>query len=157
MFDLHTHVLPGVDDGPETIESAIKMANVAANQGTNLIVATPHRKDVTEHHSVPYIRNLLTKLTVRLETAGIKLKLLLGMENHLDLDLPKDLSAGRALSINGSRYALVELPFHGYPVDTMDILKQIQTKGITPILAHPERIEAIQSNTHLLDDFVKTS
>ena len=155
MYDLHAHILPGVDDGAKTIEDAVEMARVAADNGTEVILATPHRKDISENHSVPYVRDLLAQLNLDLEKAGIDLKLLLGMENHLDLELPKDFSTGRALTISGSRYALVELPFFGYPNYAEDILFQIQVQGVTPVLAHPERIEAIQRNPNLLADFVE--
>ena len=155
MYDLHAHILPGVDDGAKTFEDAVEMARVAADQGTEVILATPHLKDISENHSVPYVRDLLAQLNLDLEKAGIDLKLLLGMENHLDLDLPGDLSAGRALTINGTRYALVELPFFGYPNYAEDVLFQIQVRGVTPVLAHPERIEAIQENPDLLAGFVE--
>ena len=136
MYDLHAHILPGVDDGAKTIEDAVEMARVAADNGTEVILATPHRKDISENHSVPYVRDLLAQL-------------------NLDLELPEDFSTGRALTISGSRYALVELPFFGYPNYAEDILFQIQVQGVTPVLAHPERIEAIQRNPNLLAGFVE--
>ena len=77
------------------------------------------------------------------------------MENHLDLELPEDLEKGRALPINGTRYALVEMPFFGNPNYMEDVLFQVQLQGITPVLAHPERIEAIQKDTDLLAKFVE--
>jgi protein-tyrosine phosphatase len=155
MYDLHAHILPGVDDGAATREDAVEMARVAAEHGTKVILATPHRRDITDNHSVPYIQDLLAQLNLDLEKAGVELKLLLGMENHLDLELPEDLSKGRALTINGSRYALVELPFFGYPNYVEDVLFQIQVQGVTPVLAHPERIEAIQRKPDLLVGFVE--
>ena len=155
MFDLHMHILPGVDDGAKTMEEAVEMARVASENGTEAVLATPHRRDVTERLSVQEVQELMTVFKARLEGEGIGLRLLLGMENHLDIDLPGELSSGRALPMNGTRYALVELPFFGSPNYLDEVLFQIQVQGITPVLAHPERIEAVQKNPELLVGFVE--
>ena len=154
MFDLHAHILPGVDDGAETMDDAVEMARVAAKHGTSVILATPHRRDVTENFSVPHIQGLAADLSEELQRRSIDLEILIGMENHLDMELPEAFLTGQALPMNGSRYALVELPFFGYPDYTEDVLFQLQLQGITPVLAHPERIEAIQQNPELLAGFV---
>ena len=155
MFDLHMHILPGVDDGAKTMEEAVEMARLAFENGTEVILATPHRRDVTERSSVPEVQELMTAFKAQLEAEGIGLRLVLGMENHLDIDLPGELSSGRALPMNGTRYALVELPFFGSPNYLEEVLFQIQVQGITPVLAHPERIEAIQKKPDLLVGFVE--
>ena len=155
MYDIHAHILPGVDDGAKTLENFLDMARVAVEQGTRVMLATPHRRDVTESHSVAYIQEHAANMAGQLASRKIDLTLLLGMENHLDLDLPDDLSDGKALSINNSRYALVELPFFGYPNYVDDVLYKIQLQGLTPVLAHPERIEAFQKDPGLLRSFVE--
>ena len=155
MYDLHAHILPAVDDGPKSMEDAVEMARVAFEHGTRVILATPHRKDVTENLSVAHIQDVAVDLRGELDSKGIDLEVLLGMENHLDLDLPEEYARGRALPINGSRYALVELPFFGYPNYAEEVLFQLQLKGVTPVLAHPERIEAFQRNPELLVAFVE--
>jgi protein-tyrosine phosphatase len=154
MYDLHAHILPGVDDGAATLNEAVDMARVAVEHGTKTILATPHRRDVAENSSVSEVQDIQRRLSGELESSGIELDLLLGMENHLDLDLPEDLSTGHALPINGTRYVLVELPFFGYPNYVEEILFQLQLQGSTPVLAHPERIEAIQRNPGRLAEFV---
>ena len=155
MYDLHSHILPGVDDGSKTFNESIAMANVAFDCGTRLILATPHRKDVAENSSVRKIRQLATDMNSDLSKNEIDLQILIGMENHLDLELPEDFSTDKALPMNGSRYALVELPFFGYPNYVEDVLFKLQIQGIIPILAHPERIEAVQINPELLSGFVE--
>lgn len=155
MYDLHAHILPGVDDGPKTMEDAVEMARVSAEDGTKAMLCTPHRRDVTQNSSVEYIRELLADLNSRLESSGIELGLRLGMENHLDIDLPEEMAGGRGLPMNGTRYSLVELPFYGYPNYVEDILYQLQIQGITPVLAHPERLEVFQENPDLLLSFVE--
>ena len=155
MYDLHAHVLPGVDDGAKTPEDSVEMARVAAGDGTKAILATPHRKDITNSFSVAHVEELLAGMNEELEREGIAVKLLPGMENHLDLDLPEEFSSGRAMRINDSRYALVELPFFGYPNYVEDVLFRLQLQGVTPVLAHPERIEAIQQEPERLARFIE--
>ena len=155
MYDLHAHILPGVDDGARTREETLMMARVAAEHGTKVILATPHRRDVTQRSSVAHIRELVDDTNGRLRQEGLELSILLGMENHLDIDLPDEIGRGRALSMNGSHYVLVEMPFFGRPNYVEDVLFQIQVQGLTPVLAHPERIEAFQQDVGLLVRFVE--
>jgi protein-tyrosine phosphatase len=155
MYDIHTHILPGVDDGAETIEQTLEMARVASRSGTRFLLATPHRRDVTEFSSVDCLRNLFHDVSARVREQGDDLTLVLGMENHPDLELPNEVAAGRALPIGDTRYILVELPFVGTPMYAEDVLNKLQLQGLTPVLAHPERIEAFQRNPELLLDFVE--
>ncbi len=150
MHDLHAHILPGLDDGAKTLEDFVAMARAAADQGTTVMLATPHRRDVTENFSIPYLTNHAAEMADRLVGKDIELTLLLGMENHLDLDLPDALSSGIALPMNGTRYALVELPFFGHPNYVEEVLFKVQVQGLTPVLAHPERLELFQNDPDLL-------
>ena len=154
-YDLHSHILPSLDDGPKNRIQAIEMARVAAQDGTEVMVATPHRKDVIENYSVTHVNKLVMDMNRELTTQGINLQFLIGMENHLDLSLSGDLKSGRALSINHSKYVLVELPLFGYPNYVENALLELQTDGVIPVLAHPERIEAIQNDPRRLVAFLK--
>ena len=157
MYDLHAHILPGVDDGPAAIEDSIAIARIAAEYGTRTILATPHRKDVTELSSVQHIRGLTVELQRRIHEENIPLTLVLGMENHIDDALPEDAAAGKALTMNGSRYILVEMPFFGSIAEhdfVEDALLGIQAQGLTPVFAHPERIEAFQQQPELLERYI---
>ena len=155
MYDVHSHILPGLDDGAKTVEEFVAMARAAAAGGTTVMLATPHRRDVTENFSIPYLRELAAKMVETLAARGVGLTLVLGMENHLDTDLPEALSRGAALPMNGTRYALVELPFFGHPDYVEPVLFDIQASGITPVLAHPERIELIQRDADVLRGLVE--
>ena len=150
MFDLHAHILPGIDDGARTPEETLEMSRAAANCGSKTVLATPHRKDVTENWSVDHLNRLIDEMNAQNREQGVDLSLLLGMENHLSPDLPNEIEAGRALTMNGSRYILVEMPFFGRPDWVEDTLSGIQDQYLTPVLAHPERIEAFQQDPDLL-------
>ena len=155
MFDLHAHILPGVDDGARTPKETLEMSREAAKCGSKTLLATPHRKDVTENWSVDHLNRLIDNMNAQNQEHGVELPLLLGMENHLSQDLPDEIEAGRALTMNGSRYILVEMPFFGRPDWVEDTLSGIQDQGLTPVLAHPERIEAFQQDPDLLADFIE--
>ena len=155
MYDVHSHILPGLDDGARTVEEFVAMARAAASMGTTVMLATPHRRDVNENFSIPHLRTLHANMAEELAARGIGLTLLLGMENHLDADLPEALSRGTALPMNGTRYVLVELPFFGHPGYVEPVLAEIQESGLTPVLAHPERIEMLQRDPALLREFVE--
>ena len=154
MYDLHAHILPGVDDGAVTPEDTLAMSRVAAETGTKVVLATPHRKDVTENWSVAYLRELISEMNAQNRAHGVVLPLVLGMENHLDKDLPGEIEAGRALPMNGTRYILIEMPFFGRPDYIEDTLAEVQDMGLVPVLAHPERIEAFQHDPDMLRRFV---
>ena len=143
MYDLHAHILPGVDDGPAVIEDSVAIARISADNGTRVILATPHRKDITEFSSVGYIRKLMGEVQRHIDEERIALTLALGMENHIDATLPDDFAAGKALAMNGSRYILVEMPFFGgieQHAFVEDALRGLQAQGtdarIRPSGAH---------------------
>ena len=154
MYDLHAHILPGVDDGAVTPQDTLAMSRVAAETGTKVVLATPHRKDVTENWSVAHLHTLISDMDSQNRDHGIELSLVLGMENHLDTDLPEEIEAGRALSMNGTRYILIEMPFFGRPDFIEETLTEVQSMGLVPVLAHPERIEAFQDDPDILRRFI---
>ena len=154
MYDIHSHILPAIDDGPPQMEYSVAMALASKNDGTKKMICTPHHKDVTENHSIPKLIQLLEKFKSCLKTEKVELDIGLGMENHINLDLPEALYNGTSLTINQTKYVLIELPFFGKPNYIEKILFDVQLKGYTPVLAHPERLELFQNNPTILDHLV---
>ena len=155
MLDLHCHILPGIDDGPPTMEQAIEMAATAFRDGTRTIVASPHSRDVNERGSIACVRALAARLNSEIRASSISLDVLLGMENHLALNTPEQVDAGVALPIEGTRCILIELPFEFYPYHTRDTLRSLRIRGMTPVVVHPERNLAIQRDPRLLAGLVE--
>ena len=124
MYDLHVHILPGIDDGPETLEESFQMGKIASDSGTQILVATPHRKDVKELHSLDKIEALTKTLNNLFAKNNIEIKLLLGMENHMSSDLVDDYLNGFAITINKSRYMLLEMPFFGSPNYVFSVINE---------------------------------
>ena len=139
MFDLHSHILPGLDDGAKTIEESMKMLRVAGGDGIRGMAATPHGKDVREAGALGLVSEHVETLNRLADEETLDIKIYVGMENHLTPDLPELVVSGRAYPINGGPYILVELPFDSLPDYTDQVLARLQDQGLTPLIAHPER------------------
>lgn len=151
MIDLHAHILPGLDDGPESMEEALSMARIAVQDGIQTLVATPHIMSGVYQNERETIIKAVTELNDRLQEENIPLLILPGSECYLEPDLPECLAKGSLTTINdGGRYLLVELPSSFVPEYTERILYEVQLQGITPIIAHPERNSALLRSPHLL-------
>ncbi|MCS7051106.1 MAG: hypothetical protein NZL87_05790, partial [Thermomicrobium sp.] len=106
QVDLHCHVLPGLDDGARDIEHALAMLQVAAADGTQIIVATPHARRC----EAPAVLAEAERLREAAARRGLALQLLTGMEEQLLPDLLERLATGAALPLGSTRWVLVELP-----------------------------------------------
>ena len=154
MIDLHTHILPGLDDGARTLEDAVAMARVFVAEGVTVVAATPHVRDDFPTsanvmlHSVAALRRVL-------DEAEIPLTLLPGAEVAVDWVARLDDDELRRLSLAGSgRYVLVETPYRGWPVELLERLLRLRAAGFTPVLAHPERNPVVQATPSLLAPLV---
>ncbi len=135
MIDIHSHLLPGVDDGSKSVEVSLPVLERFAADGVECLVLTPHLV-ASEAARAPYERNLAIYEELR-AVAPRTLELKLGWE--IMLDEPNcDLRAAH-LHLGGSTAALVEFPHHGVPVTAGDELYRIRCSGVVPVLAHPER------------------
>ena len=154
MYDIHNHLLPGVDDGPEDFLESIQICEIAQSQNTKMIIATPHRKDVTENHSVHLIKDLVFNINGNLHQKKVDIDVKLGMENHVDLDLIQEIENGRALTLNNSVYILVEMPWKGRPSYIERVIADLLQSGLIPVLAHPERMRLFEDERELLGELV---
>ena len=110
LYDLHAHLLPSIDDGPSKIEETLEIIRISSEQGVVAILATPHRKDVSESYSVAYVEKLLGKVNELAAAHGYPTKVLLGMENHLDPELPFDIQECSAINFNRGKFNLIQMP-----------------------------------------------
>ena len=154
MFDLHSHILPGLDDGAKTIEESMKMLRVAAEDGIKGMAATPHGKDVREAGALGSVSEHAETLNRLAGEETLDIKIYVGMENHLTLDLPELVASGAGFPINGGPYILVELPFDSLPDYTDEVLARLQDQGLTPLIAHPERQADIMRDPSIMGDLV---
>ena len=151
MIDIHTHILPGLDDGAQDLEAALQMAQAAAADGIDRIIATPHVITGSFDYSREQILTAVNQLNAEITARQIPVQILPGGEYRLEADLPARLRAGNVLTLNDSRaYLLVELPSSLLPPDYERFIYDIQVQGIIPIIAHPERNKVIMKNPAIL-------
>ena len=143
LCDLHTHVLPGVDDGAPTMEYALQMLRNAAASDVELLAVTPHCNRPDEKRND--LDNSLQDRFWQLQQAAkeIPVRLVLGAEAFADAFLPQLLLQKKIPTINGSRYLLTEFPMGATPADFENTLQTILALGYIPLIAHPERYPAV--------------
>lgn len=150
MIDIHCHILPGVDDGAETMDDAIAMASIAAEDGITQIVATPHGAEWVYKGDAEETRSRVHEVQTEIDRAGTQLELIPGLEAHVRPDMSAACARGEIYTLNSSRYLLVEFPLQSLPVYVERALFDLQLRRIVPIIAHPERNLAIAANPEVL-------
>ena len=159
MTDLHCHILPGVDDGAARLSDALQMAEMAAQSGVSAIVATPHC-------NLPYagrpnyldadLMARVVELRSAIEQAQIPLRLYAGAEVFCTPGVEELLAQKKLMTLAGSRYLLTEFYFDE-SVSFMDqCLSAIAARGCIPVIAHPERYEAIQASPATVERWFAT-
>lgn len=150
MIDTHLHILPGIDDGPETIEESVALAKVLIQEGVHTAIATPHYNDLFPQRSAAEIRERVGELQQTLDLQGLQLRLYSGHEALIKPGLVEDIQDGRLATLNGSRYLLLELWNNSWLPETERVIFELRAFGIIPIIAHPERYRAFLQNSDLL-------
>ena len=136
MVDIHSHILPEVDDGPKSWDVSVAMCRAAAADGITHMVATPHAND-RYHYDRPYLQGLVDHLQ---QLVGDSPKLSLGCDFHLSYENIQDALANPTrYVIEGTRYLLVEFSNYSVPTQTTDSFLKLGDCGLTPIITHPER------------------
>lgn len=152
MIDLHCHILPGLDDGPKTIEESEEMAQAAIADGITHLVATPHSS--TEYFfDYPKVRALCKELQARV---GERLTLATGCDFHLNPDNVESLRAqALRFCINQKDYLLVEFNEIAIPPVVDQSLHEMQLAGVRPIITHPERNRLLRLRPERLANWVR--
>ncbi len=147
MIDIHCHILPGIDDGADRLQTSLDMATMAARDGITTIIATPHTDGVTVNRTV--VQQAVDRLNIELANHGIDLEVVAGYEipAHLVCDL-------QSHTIADSPYILVEFPHQYLPEDAAETLYALVQAGRKPIIAHPERNGSVLHNPDLLRELV---
>jgi protein-tyrosine phosphatase len=154
LIDLHTHILPGLDDGPEDIDSSVALARLAAADGTRTVVATPH---VREDYPFPLERIVerVEQVNDRLTRASVGVTVVQGAEVALSMLGVLNDETLATICLGSSSSILVESPYQ----EATDLLEQalfeLQLRGFRPVLAHPERSPAFMRNPDRLEVLVE--
>lgn len=151
MIDLHSHILPGLDDGSSSLAEALEMARLAVADGTTHMVCTPHVMPGVYRNNTANIEQAVQALEQELRRADIPLALYVGADVHVAPDLPDRLKLGKVPTLNRSRYFLFEPPHHILPPRLEDLVSRLTSAGYVPILTHPERLTWIKSNYDVIE------
>jgi protein-tyrosine phosphatase len=154
MIDLHSHILPGLDDGARTLADSVDIAWAALEDGIRVIAGTPHVRDdwPTEAETM---EQRVGELRAELEAARVPLDVRAGAEIALDWAVKLPVEELRRFGLGGSRYLLVETPYHGWPLQLPDVLLSLRDRGFVPVLAHPERNPEVQARPERLVPLVE--
>ncbi len=154
MIDLHCHVLPGIDDGPATIEGSLALARAAAKAGTRTLIATPHVSSRYPNDPQTIARGV-DELNRRLTAEGVSLEVLPGAELAMQQLIEMQAAQISRYALGGGEWLLVECPLA--PTSTgLDILVlDLQRRGHRVVLAHPERCPAFQRDPGPLESLVR--
>ena len=154
MIDLHSHMLPGIDDGAADLSIALEMARMQIDQGVTIVACTPHILPGVYHNEGPQIRQAVANLQRAIDDAGLKLQLKPGADNHIAPDFAQQLRSGRLLTLGDTRYVLVEPPHSLPPARLDDLLFGILVADFVPIITHPERLGWVDDKYDLIKRMV---
>ena len=153
MIDIHTHILPGCDDGSPDMATTLRKIKKMAKTGINSIVLTPHFIRNQYHNTFNVINGKFKELRSQLKKEKIPIKIYQAAEVYLDSVIKKDIESEK-LVIADTNYVLVETNLTRFPSNLIDILYELVKSGYRPILAHPERYANLISKPSAAEDLV---
>jgi protein-tyrosine phosphatase len=152
-IDIHSHILYGIDDGSKTLEESIEILKQAKEIGFKEIVLTPHYIENSKYNKNNEEKEKLLKTLKEKET---EIKLYIGNEVFQTENIEELLNKKEIATINNSKYLLIEFPMYQKTIKNINnIIYELKIKGITPIIAHPERYEFIQTNIKIVDSLIE--
>ena len=158
MIDIHTHILPAIDDGPTTMTESLEMCRIAVNDGIKKMIATPHVQNGMYDLDANKVLEKIHLLNQLVKQEGLDLVIFPGAEVHLsdrllDAEILKESSI---LTLNGGKkYILLEFPFQWVPSGTEHVIFKLRSMGFTPILPHLERNFKIQRDPSMIRHFAE--
>lgn len=154
MIDIHTHIIPKIDDGARSVEETFALIKEAETVGITDIILTPHYISGYYDTDSTEVKFWVEKLQEVLENQNINVKLHYGMEIYISNELEKQIDKKEVITLNDSKYLLVELPMRSEIKYAEQILFKVQSKGYKVIIAHPERYDFVQANPNIVQDFI---
>lgn len=146
MIDLHTHIMPGVDDGASDIQETLEMVCAAAEAGITVMAATPHCNipGVYDNYYGEQYLDSFRRVLEAVAREQLPVQILPGAEVFATYHLPELLKEGKIVPLNGTRYILMEFAFDEDPDYAEDVLRRVKDVGAKPVIAHVERYGWVQ-------------
>lgn len=155
MIDLHCHILPGIDDGPQSRDVSLAMARCAVQDGITFTACTPHIYPGLYENDLAGIEAAVAQFRLDLAEAGIPLQLGFGADTHLAPNLTRSIADGKIPTLCGSRYLLLEPPHHVAPPRFAESVFELMAAGLVPVITHPERLSWIENHYPVFGELVK--
>jgi protein-tyrosine phosphatase len=153
VIDIHSHILPELDDGARSLDEAVEMAGIAAEDGIEFMVATPHMFNGLSPNPEP--TEILDRVGTLNEAIKSGLKILPGNEVHVSHEIVEQARDNRVTKINQGNYMLVEFPQLTVPIGADELFYKLLLHGVRPILVHPERNAQIQASPGIVARFIE--
>lgn len=155
MIDLHSHILPGIDDGSKSLDMSLDMARIAVDDGIRLMACTPHIYPGLYPNHKAGITAARDALQAALDEHGIALQLTTGADVHLVPGLIEGLRSGTVPSLHDTRYVLIEPSHHVAPPRFAESVFQLVVAGYVPVITHPERLKWVDTHFQILVDLTR--
>lgn len=145
MRDIHSHLLPGIDDGSKSFEESIKLISFLSEFGVTDLILTPHYVYDSDYNcNNKKKKELFDELCKRVDEKGIDINLYLGNEIYFSDNLLELLQSDEIYPLNNSKYLLIEFPMTFMPKEAKNVFEELMDNGYTIILAHPERYNFLE-------------
>lgn len=154
MVDIHSHILPKIDDGSQNLNMTYEMLRRCSDDGVKKIIATPHYYDCSsaEFRKVKAMVRMLNKLLYK---QNLDMKIFYGQEVYLTENILKEYEKKKIGTINDSRYMLIELNMDRFSHTMLNMIYELRIRDIVPIIAHPERYNFILKKSGIINDLIK--
>lgn len=155
MIDIHTHILPGLDDGATDLNDTLDMARAACAEGITTIIATPHHANGTYTNLANDIAKHTLSVNERLRAEGVPVTVMAGQEIRVHDDLLEAWHRQELLPLAGSGYVLLEMPSSRIPKSMGELIHELNVMKLKPIIAHPERNAEVVQHPERLAELVE--
>ncbi|WP_169087667.1 tyrosine-protein phosphatase [Paenibacillus sp. PL91] len=155
MIDIHTHILPGLDDGAASFDDTLNMARAAVSEGITTIIATPHHANGTYTNTADVVAVHTSSINDQLLAAGVPVTIRAGQEIRVHDDLLDAWNRKELLSLAGSSFVLIEMPSSRIPKSMIELVHELNILNLKPIIAHPERNAEVVKHPERLAELIE--
>ncbi len=155
MIDIHSHIIPSIDDGSKSIEMTLEMLEGAQKDGINQIVATPHYIRGYAEENISRVKKWVEYINSIVKKNNMNINIYCGQEIYFTNNILDDYFQNNIGTINGTRYMLIEFPMHKMDDEIFEKIYELQIRDIIPIIAHPERYEYFIEKPFMINEFIK--
>lgn len=152
FVDIHTHILPGVDDGARDLSQSLELLKAASGQGIGAVLLTPHYRGRYQGNVRGKLTAVFEELCKAAKSVCPDLELYLGCEVGYELDVSEKITEGSVLTLNNTHYVLLEFQEKSFRSRIMDGVLEVLNFGYIPIIAHAERYEAFRNRPQLVEE-----